>query len=218
MVKGKPVCEHAPKRPLSGYFLFAADVRPKIQKADPDCAMKDIMAQIGKQWGELNDKKKNVFNDKAAKAKETYDKKFEKYKKTKHYAKHQEAILEWKKTQNSKPFKKDPNRPKKGLSAYLIFVNEQRPKLTKQGFEMLEVSKEAGKMWGKLSEKDKAPYMKKAAKAKAAAEKEMEKYKKSKQYKKYAAEKEEYEEKQKARKKAEKASEKAAEKKESKKK
>merc|ERR1719204_2739229 len=112
-----------------------------------------------------------------------------------------EALKEWKKTQSMKPFKKDPNRPKRGLSAYLIFVNEQRPRLTKEGFEMLEVSKECGKLWAKMGDTAKAPYEKKAAKSKADAEKALEKYKNSRNYKSYMAEKEEYEAKRKAAKK-----------------
>merc|ERR1719204_1955884 len=103
-----------------------------------------------------------------------------------------EALKEWKKTQTMKPFKKDPNRPKRGLSAYLIFVNEQRPRLTKEGFEMLEVSKECGKLWAKMGDAANAPYEKKAAKSKADAEKALEKYKNSKNYKSYMAEKAEY--------------------------
>jgi len=56
-----------------------------------------------------------------------------------------------------------------------------------------EVTKRAGEMWGKLSDSQKVPYEKKAAKAKVDAAKAVEKYEKSKQHKEYMAAKEAYE-------------------------
>merc|ERR1719174_1656001 len=201
MVKGMPTCEHAPKRPLSGYFLFAGDVRSKISAANEDWGLTDVAAEIGRQWGALSAAKKAPYQEKADKAKAIYQKKLAKYKATSHYTKHQAKLAAWKKEQSFKPFKKDPNKPKRGLSAYLIFVNEKRPGLTEEGYEMLEVSKKAGEMWAKLSDGQKVPYQKKAAKSKAEAAAAFEKYQKSKKYKDYMAEKEEWDAKRKAAKK-----------------
>jgi len=202
MVKGKPVCEHAPKRPLSGYFLFAGDVRSKIMAANEDWGVAETAAEIGKQWSAMAAGKKAPYLEKADKAKTAYQKKLEKYKSTSHYTKHQAKLAAWKKEQAFKPFKKDPNKPKRGLSAYLIFVNEQRPSLTKEGYEMLEVAKKAAEMWSKLSDGQKVPYQKKAKKSKAEAEAALEKYQKTKKYKDYMAEKAEWDAKKKAAKKA----------------
>lgn len=199
MVKGKPVCEYAPKRPLSAYFLFAADVRTNIMDKNPDMLITEVMSKIGEEWSELSDRKKSPYQIKADKAKEVYSRKLEKYKKTAHYTKHQAALAEWKKTQASKPFKKDPNRPKRGLSAYLIFVNEKRQQLMSEGHSMVEVAKVAAKMWGKMTGVAKAPYEKKSEKSKAEAAKAFEKYQKTRQYKSYMAEKEEYDAKRKER-------------------
>merc|ERR1719419_796431 len=137
------------------------------------------MKTIGSQWAALSSNKKKPYQEKADKAKAAFDKKNEKYKKSSHYAKHQEALKEWKASESKKPFKKDPNRPKRGLSAYLIFVNKKRPELTNRGLGLTEITTEAGKMWAKLSDGQKAPYEKKAAKSKAEAEKAMEKYMKT---------------------------------------
>jgi len=56
--------------------------------------------------------------------------------------------------------KKDPNAPKKPMSAYMFFVNELRPKLKVERPELgiLEVSKEAGKLWGSMDAEAKAKY------------------------------------------------------------
>ncbi|KAL2684021.1 nucleosome binding protein [Phyllosticta citricarpa] len=61
--------------------------------------------------------------------------------------------------------KKDPNAPKRGLSAYMFFANEQREKVREDnpGIKFGEVGKLLGEKWKALSEKQRAPYEKKAA-------------------------------------------------------
>ncbi|KAK3059804.1 Non-histone chromosomal protein 6 [Coniosporium uncinatum] len=61
---------------------------------------------------------------------------------------------------------KDPNAPKRGLSAYMFFANDQRDKVREDnpGIKFGEVGKMLGEKWKELSDKDKEPY---EAKAKA---------------------------------------------------
>jgi len=61
--------------------------------------------------------------------------------------------------------KKDPNMPKRGLSAYMFFANEQRDKVRDDnpGIKFGDVGKILGEKWKQLNEKQKAPYEAKAA-------------------------------------------------------
>ncbi|KAF2135619.1 uncharacterized protein K452DRAFT_313839 [Aplosporella prunicola CBS 121167] len=61
--------------------------------------------------------------------------------------------------------KKDPNAPKRGLSAYMFFANEQRESVRTEnpGIKFGEVGKMLGEKWKALSEKQRAPYEAKAA-------------------------------------------------------
>ncbi|KAF2165822.1 hypothetical protein M409DRAFT_55682 [Zasmidium cellare ATCC 36951] len=61
--------------------------------------------------------------------------------------------------------KKDPNMPKRGLSAYMFFANDQRDKVRDDnpGIKFGEVGKILGEKWKGLTEKQKAPYEAKAA-------------------------------------------------------
>ncbi|KAF2202358.1 hypothetical protein GQ43DRAFT_430817 [Delitschia confertaspora ATCC 74209] len=61
--------------------------------------------------------------------------------------------------------KKDPNAPKRGLSAYMFFANEQREKVREEnpGIKFGEVGKMLGVKWKALNEKQRAPYDAKAA-------------------------------------------------------
>jgi len=65
--------------------------------------------------------------------------------------------------------KKDPNAPKRGLSAYMFFANDQREKVREDnpGIKFGDVGKILGEKWKELTDKDKTPY-----EAKAKADKE----------------------------------------------
>merc|ERR1719510_2173245 len=147
---------------------------------------------MGKAWGNLSDAAKKPYIDAAEKAKVAYQKRREKYMKTNDYKKHQDAVAEWKKNEAKKPFHKDPNRPKKAASAYLLFVNAERPGLMKAGMSITEVTQAASKKWNSMSDGDKEKWNKKSAALKAKYEKDIAAYEKSSKYKSYMAEKEKY--------------------------
>lgn len=71
-----------------------------------------------------------------------------------------------------------PPGPKRPLSSYLIFAAEKRPEIAAKFSSLGEVSKELGRLWSKLSEADKKPYVEKAAIAKAAYDVEKAKWEK----------------------------------------
>jgi len=81
-------------------------------------------------------------------------------------------------TKASEKKKKDPNAPKRGLSAYMFFANEQRDKVREEnpGIKFGEVGKLLGEKWKALSEKQRAPYDAKAAADKKRYEQEKEAY------------------------------------------
>uniref|UniRef100_A0A914YTJ8 HMG box domain-containing protein n=1 Tax=Panagrolaimus superbus TaxID=310955 RepID=A0A914YTJ8_9BILA len=71
---------------------------------------------------------------------------------------------------------KDPNAPKRGKSGYIIWLAENRARLTKPGMGVTDVSKAAGVEWGQI--KDKTKWDKLAAEDKKRYEREMAAYKK----------------------------------------
>merc|ERR1719322_2071016 len=64
--------------------------------------------------------------------------------------------------------KKDPNAPKRPMSAYFLFMNATRPTVRKEtpDASIGEVAKILGKMWGEIDPSDKAKFDKEAAAAK----------------------------------------------------
>jgi len=73
---------------------------------------------------------------------------------------------------------KDPNAPKRGLSAYMFFANDNRDKVREDnpGIKFGEVGKMLGEKWKELTTKDKEPYDKKAKEDKERYEREKAEY------------------------------------------
>ena len=74
--------------------------------------------------------------------------------------------------------KKDPNAPKKGLSAYMFFTMDRREQVKTDQPELgfTDITKRLGEIWREMSDSDKAPYQKQADKDKVRYDNEMAKY------------------------------------------
>lgn len=203
MVKDK----NAPKRPLSGYFLFTAEIRAKTQKANKNASMTELSGIMAKQWKELSDAQKKPYQAKAAKAKAVYQKKMEAYKKTDSYKNHQAKSnvkglikkickkynIDCKK-RNPTKFPADPSAPKRAPSGFFLFGASVRPALQKKlaGKPVSEVAKKIGEQWKNLSETEQSKFQKKAEKLKAGVAAEQKKYAKTTSAKNYAAARKEF--------------------------
>ena len=73
---------------------------------------------------------------------------------------------------------KDPNAPKKGMSAFMIFSNEQRNKIKTANPEASfgEIGRKVGEAWKALSDKQKQTYVKKSEEDKKRYESDMQTY------------------------------------------
>merc|ERR1719499_2405212 len=128
----------------------------------------------------MSDSAKAPFQAKYEAAMAKYKKKMEKYKTTKDYANSQKAKEQHKldSVKNSK-FKADPNKPSRPLSAYFLFMADEREDLVAGGMTHKEAMTKMGEMWSSLSAAKTKPYQDKAAVAKAKYAKMVEKYKKT---------------------------------------
>ncbi len=77
---------------------------------------------------------------------------------------------------------KDPLRPKRARTAYLYYCNDKRPAIMKKMRKKKEkinvgaIQKQLGKIWGTMSDADKAPYAKLSEADKERYKEEMEVY------------------------------------------
>jgi len=198
---------NAPKRPLSAYFLYMADIRAKTVKENPQASMTQMSGIIAGKWKKLSDSQKKPYEAKAAKAKAAYQKKMEKYKNSAAYKKFQDSNqvptlvknickkfnIVCKK-RNPTQFPSDPNAPKRAPSAFFLFGASVRPALQKKlkGKPVSAVAKAIGEQWSKISDSEKAKFEKKATVAKKGVEASRKKYEKTTSFKNYQAAKKEF--------------------------
>nr|XP_055121919.1 high mobility group protein B3-like [Symphalangus syndactylus] len=70
---------NAPKRPLSGFFLFCSEFCPEIKSTNPGISIGDVAKKLGEMWNNLNDSEKQPYVTKVAKLKK-YEKDVADYK------------------------------------------------------------------------------------------------------------------------------------------
>merc|ERR1719461_1990959 len=80
--------ENAPKRPMSGYFIFLNEKRESLVKQG--LSITEVSKKGSEMWNALPENKKKPYTDKAEKAKEKYEKDLEKYQKSGQYKRYME--------------------------------------------------------------------------------------------------------------------------------
>eukprot|EP00005_Dracoamoeba_jomungandri_P004413 CAMPEP_0174250218 /NCGR_PEP_ID=MMETSP0439-20130205/459_1 /TAXON_ID=0 /ORGANISM="Stereomyxa ramosa, Strain Chinc5" /LENGTH=173 /DNA_ID=CAMNT_0015330229 /DNA_START=31 /DNA_END=552 /DNA_ORIENTATION=+ len=78
---------------------------------------------------------------------------------------------------------RDPNRPKRAMTAWLLFSTATRPALMKENPDLTlgQSSKELSRLWAECSKAEKAKYEKQAAKDKERYDREMQAYNEKKE-------------------------------------
>jgi len=157
----KPKDLNAPKRPQSGFFLFANSRRSEFKQQGNEQKVTEISKIIADEWKHIDDNAKKKWTDQAKDLKVKYKENLDKYKKTAEYKKHLAEVAKWKESKNNnnenddneedneddddddenddnkkktnRPKKpKDPKAPKRSPSGYFLFQNERREQIRKQ--------------------------------------------------------------------------------------
>ncbi|KAL0234067.1 hypothetical protein PCE1_001105 [Barthelona sp. PCE] len=168
------------KRPRSAYLYFCQERRPILREENPDLKMTDISKLLGADWRKLDDTQKIPFNELAAQDKVRYNEEKEAY-----MVSHPEEVEEVEKPKKKRGAKKkkDPNAPKRPISAYLRFASEIRPAVKEENPSLTfgEITKEVSKRWNELEDEDKVPYKEMFDADKVRYQAQMEEYNKKKE-------------------------------------
>lgn len=185
----KPKDVNAPKKPPTAYFLFTNKVRAAVTAANPDMKITEIAKVLGQKWKEISEEEKKEYQDEAAKLKEQHKITVEEYKKSDLYQEYLQTVAAWQQEQDKKksdekaakaaeqadrpkvslPRKpKDPNAPKKPLTAYLLFSGSVRAQARSDNPEMkiTQIAGVIGNKWKALSEEEQKKWADLAAKQK----------------------------------------------------
>jgi len=143
-LQGKGISLAIPKKPLTAYAIFVKQKRRELQDWNEfNVNSPDMMKQLGKIWSNLSKEERKSYEDVAKKDKDRYEKEMKSL------------------TGNGRTIEilheVEHKRPKKCLSAYMIFVREVRSKISKANPDMpvLQIMKEVGSRWQSLTHNEK---------------------------------------------------------------
>jgi len=129
----------------------------------------EFSKKCAERWKQMTDKEKKRFTEMADKDKVRYDREMSQYTPPAGEG-------------GRKRKKKDPNAPKRPLSAFFLFCHDERPsvKVLYPTYGVGEIAKELGARWNKVQTEMKTKYEQKAVVDKQRYEKDMTQYKNKK--------------------------------------
>ncbi|ESN93406.1 hypothetical protein HELRODRAFT_157878 [Helobdella robusta] len=165
--------EGKPKGKMSSYAFFVQTCREEHKKKHPgeQVVFAEFSKKCSEKWKAMSAKEKKKFEEMASRDKTRFE--------------NETANSSGGKgARGGKKKKKDPNAPKRNLSAFFFFCNEERSKVKSQhpSYTVGEVAKELGKKWEVCEDKSKYDAM--AVKDKARYEKEIAAYRSGEDVKK----------------------------------
>ena len=168
------------KKPQTAFFFFINERRNKFKEDNPDLSMCQITKSLSEVWKALTDAERKKYDDLNTADKDRYAKECE--------AAGAPKPKESKKEKDAK--KAAEGGPKKGLTAYFIFLAESREKCKKEfpNASVCEQSKKIGEWWKNLSDDEKKTYQDKSVKDKERYERQKKEFDETG---KFSAEKEE---------------------------
>ncbi|XP_054754664.1 high mobility group protein 1 homolog [Lytechinus pictus] len=159
-----------PRGRMSAYAYFVQDSRAEHGKNHPNSPVKfaEFSKDCSARWKSMGENGKGVFHEKSMRDKIRYDREMQSYKPAK-----------GEKGNKRSRKRKDPDAPKRNLSAFFIFSGEHRAsiKSVHPNWSVGDIAKELAVRWRSMGANDKVKYENGAAKDKERYIKAMAEYK-----------------------------------------
>jgi len=171
---GKTKDPNKPKRNMSAYFLFSNAERPKIKVEHPNASFGDVAKHISKRFKEINEKERKKWDKRAAKDKIRYQEEMKTY-----VPPDESDDDDGGNKKKKKKAVKDPNKPKRNMSAFFLFSNAHRSEVKAKHPEASfgDIAKITSVDFKALSDKERHKWDKKAEKDKVRYQEQMKEYK-----------------------------------------
>eukprot|EP00594_Rhizosolenia_setigera_P000111 CAMPEP_0178944972 /NCGR_PEP_ID=MMETSP0789-20121207/3467_1 /TAXON_ID=3005 /ORGANISM="Rhizosolenia setigera, Strain CCMP 1694" /LENGTH=218 /DNA_ID=CAMNT_0020624793 /DNA_START=1709 /DNA_END=2365 /DNA_ORIENTATION=- len=172
--KGKKKKDPAkPKRNMSAFFIYSNANRARIKEENPDAGFGDIAKLISAEFKQLDGTERAKWDKKAAKDKIRYEEEMKDYVPPDDSDSDSDGGGKRKKKKSKKV--KDPNKPKRNMSAYFLYSVATRPQV-KQDYPDLafgDIAKKIAEQFRELDPAEKSKWDKKAAADKERYQREM---------------------------------------------
>jgi len=154
-----------PKRNMSAFFLYSNANRTRVKEENPGIAFGQVAKILSKEFKAIDDAERAKYDKLAVLDKERYQREME----------HYEPPSDEEEAPSKKRRKKDPNAPKRNMSAYFIYSQEIRSTVRVEnpeaGFGM--IAKIISKQFKELDENERKRFDQLAAADKERYQKEM---------------------------------------------
>ncbi|KAL4159894.1 hypothetical protein PRNP1_000467 [Phytophthora ramorum] len=159
--------KNAPKRALSAFMFFSNDIRDTVKREMPELQFLEISSEIGRRWKQITDEDRKPYDELAAADKRRYQEEKEDYVPDPSFA-----------AAKGSRKKKDPNAPKRALSAYFFFCNEIRQEVRDENpnKKITEIATLLAERWRALPDKKRVKYQKMNEEAKIKYQQQMDVY------------------------------------------
>ncbi|XP_068238423.1 uncharacterized protein [Palaemon carinicauda] len=159
-----------PRGRMSAYAFFVQTCREEHKKKHPEenVVFSEFSRKCADRWRTMTDKEKIRFYEMAEKDKDRYENEMKGYRGPR-----------MPRGSRKRRNRKDPNAPKRALSAFFWFCNDERPKVRAANPDMGvgEIAKQLGAAWGNTASEVKSKYESMAEYDKARYEREMKAFK-----------------------------------------
>jgi len=159
---------------MTAYAYFVQACREELKKRHPDqaVAFTEFSRSCAQRWKAMSAQEKAPFQNQAEVDKQRFNAEMRTYVP-------QDA---GRKRGGKRKRSKDPNAPKRSLSAFFWFCNDERPKIRGMNPEYTvgDVAKELGRMWAQVDPQTRERYNLMAERDKQRYQREMEGYKNNK--------------------------------------
>eukprot|EP00442_Polarella_glacialis_P052180 CAMPEP_0115150676 /NCGR_PEP_ID=MMETSP0227-20121206/65176_1 /TAXON_ID=89957 /ORGANISM="Polarella glacialis, Strain CCMP 1383" /LENGTH=1249 /DNA_ID=CAMNT_0002561077 /DNA_START=69 /DNA_END=3819 /DNA_ORIENTATION=+ len=178
----------APKRPKSGYMIYAGEIRERVQKEVMDAGggMGDIGKKISENWNVLSEAQKAEYGEMSSRQKEVYVGVYAEYKTTDTFREFMESKAKMEGRHGVKKLERTAfkDAPKRASSAFNLFKAKFMPQVMQEnkGVAVGEISKKLAEMWKATDEAGRTEYTEKAAELKEQYDAKLKAFKKQKCY------------------------------------
>ncbi|XP_039745632.1 high mobility group protein DSP1-like isoform X3 [Pararge aegeria] len=170
MPRAKPY--NKPRGRMTAYAFFVQTCREEHKKKHPEenVVFAAFSKKCAERWNTMSEKEKERFHEMADQDKKRYDLEMQNYVPPK------DVKVRGRKRQQHK----DPNAPKRSLSAFFWFCNDERSKVKANNpeYTMGDIAKELGRRWAAAVPETKFKYESLSEQDKARYDREMTAYKK----------------------------------------
>ncbi|KAJ3428343.1 high mobility group protein dsp1 [Anaeramoeba flamelloides] len=170
-----------PKGRLTSYMFYNKETNLQVRKEYPKMTFTEISKECSKRWRNLSEKERQVFIDKSEQDKLRFEREMKEFLRLYPDAPAKKPIKRSSVKKGGKGRsrgRRDPKKPKSIRTPYQFYssdvwrgIKEDHPE-----YQTGDISKEIGRRWKLVPEKDKEKYVKKSDQDKIRNEKEMKEY------------------------------------------